>query len=114
MTSVTSIRLRNETGLKLLFASGLRGTTGERGVAGPPATDFVDITDTFSFVGDGVTDNSAAWNAFGAWAQAESAAGRAVHAHIRPGIYNADLSLCEYALQNIRRLILEGYGATLQ
>ena len=56
--------------------------------------------------------NSAALNAFGAWAREESAAGRAVHVVAPPGTYHFDYSLTENCFKGIRTLVFSGPGAT--
>lgn len=56
--------------------------------------------------------NSAALNAFGAWARAESAAGRAVHVVVPPGVYHFDYGLAQDCLKGIRTLVFTGHGAT--
>lgn len=70
----------------------------------------------FGAVGDGLpansAANSAALNAFGAWARAESAAGRAVHALVPPGVYHFDYALAEHCFKGIRTLVFSGPGAT--
>src|SRR4051794_38006093 len=70
----------------------------------------------FGAVGDGPpahsAANSAALNAFGAWAREESAAGRAVHVVVPPGIYHFDWSLAQDCFKGIGSLVFSGPGAT--
>lgn len=68
----------------------------------------------FGGKGDNSTNNAAAFNAFGVWARAESAAGRAVVLHMSPGIFKFDMNSCPETLRDIRRLTIDGHGATLQ
>jgi len=55
--------------------------------------------------------NSAALNAFGKWARAESAAGRAVQVTVPPGTYHYDFVAAADALKGISRLVFSGKGA---
>ena len=69
----------------------------------------------FGAIGDGLPAssgaNSAALNGFGNWARAESAAGRAVHVVVPPGVYHFDYLLAEHCFMGIRRLVFSGPGA---
>ena len=56
--------------------------------------------------------NSAALNAFGTWARAESKAGRAVQVTAPPGTYYFDYAVAEHCFQGISELVFSGYGAT--
>lgn len=69
---------------------------------------------SFGGVGDGITENAPAWNAFGTYARTQSAAGKAVILIINPGTYKYDQTLCYYSLMNIAKLHVIGYGATIQ
>lgn len=55
--------------------------------------------------------NSIAMNAFGAWARAESDAGRAVHLMVPPGVYHYDSVSAANWLRGIRKLTVSAYGA---
>ena len=70
----------------------------------------------FGARGDGLPANSgansAALNGFGIWARAESAAGRAVHVVVPPGVYHFDYSLAEDCFKGIRTLVFSGPGAS--
>lgn len=101
-----SVTQTDRIGMRLDFAPGVMGPPG------PSSTRTVDAG-FFGFVGDGATDNSAAWNAFKVWAQTQSAAGYSVVLRFAAGTYKFDASLCEYALTNIKRLLIEG-PATFQ
>jgi hypothetical protein len=68
----------------------------------------------FGGVGDGVTDNSAAFNGFGRLARYYSANFGGVELYFQPGIYNYNYENCVFFLINISPLRLMGYGATLQ
>jgi len=69
----------------------------------------------FGARGDGLPANSpvnsAALNAFGTWARAESAAGRAVHVVVPPGTYHFDYLLALDCFKGIRTLVFTGHGA---
>jgi hypothetical protein len=54
---------------------------------------------------------SAALNAFGVWARAESAAGRAVHVVAPPGIYYFDYAVALNCFKGIVKLVFSGHGA---
>ncbi|MEN2792153.1 hypothetical protein ABC974_21160 [Sphingomonas oligophenolica] len=56
--------------------------------------------------------NSAALNAFGDWARAESKAGRAVHVVAPPGTYYFDYAVAINCFRGISTLLFSGYGAT--
>ena len=70
----------------------------------------------FGAVADGLpassATNSAALNAFGIWARAESAAGRAVHVTAPPGTYYFDYGLAINCFKGISTLVFSGHGAT--
>ena len=68
----------------------------------------------FGAVGDGSTDNSAAWVAFGNYARAETAAGRGVTLYVATGTYNYDGGIAWSALFGISKLVIEAYGVTFQ
>ena len=55
---------------------------------------------------------SAALNAFGTWARAESAAGRAVHVTAPPGIYYFDQGVATDCFKGISTLVFSAHGAT--
>lgn len=65
----------------------------------------------FGFVGDGKTDNSAAWNSFSSWARLQTSG---VVIKFSPGVYNFDHSKCLNFLQNIKFLRMIAYGAVFQ
>lgn len=83
-------------------------------IAGKPGQP-VNLHD-FGAIGDGLPANSkansAALNAFGVWARAESAAGRAVHVVAPPGVYHFEYPLAEHCFKGIRTLVFSGPGAT--
>lgn len=70
----------------------------------------------FGAVGDGLPSNSkvnsAALSAFGVWARAESAAGRAVHVVVPPGVYHFEYAPAEDCFKGIRTLVFSGPGAS--
>ena len=70
----------------------------------------------FGAVADGLpassATNSAALNAFGIWARAESKAGRAVHVTAPPGTYYFDYRLAIDCFKGISTLVFSGHGAT--
>lgn len=70
---------------------------------------------TFGAVANGgpgsAAANSTALNAFGKWARAESAAGRAVHVVVPPGEYHYDFIAAVDCLKGISRLVFSGHGA---
>lgn len=68
----------------------------------------------FSAVGDGATDNSAAWNNFNAAAQANTSANKATILYIPPGTYKHTGAICGDCLVNTGTLRIVGYGATIQ
>jgi hypothetical protein len=90
------------------------GPTGPAGSGGTGGAPTFSVFSTFGGVGDGVTDNSAAWNSFASFARSESTAGRGVSLFIAPGVYKYDHSLCQGFLQNIKQLYILGYGVTIQ
>ncbi len=55
---------------------------------------------------------SAALNAFGKWARAESAAGRAVHVTVPPGTYYFDQTIAVDCFKGISTLVFDAHGAT--
>lgn len=72
--------------------------------------------DTFGAVANGPESSSAATsaalNAFGRWARAESAAGRAVHVTVRPGLYHFDQTVALDCFKGISTLVFSAHGAT--
>jgi hypothetical protein len=56
--------------------------------------------------------NSAALNAFGTWARAESKAGRVVHVTAPPGTYYFEYELAIDCFKGISTLVFSGHGAT--
>ncbi len=70
----------------------------------------------FGAVADGPASSSAATsaalNAFGRWARAESAAGRAVHVTVPPGTYHFDQVAAADCFKGIATLVFSAYGAT--
>ncbi|MFA6114876.1 MAG: hypothetical protein WC729_12805 [Sphingomonas sp.] len=58
------------------------------------------------------TATSAALNAFGKWARAESAEGRAVHVTVPPGVYHFDQTVATDCFKGISTLVFDAHGAT--
>lgn len=74
----------------------------------------VDLVRDFGGLGDGVSDNSAAFQAFGAAARALSNAGKSVRLTIPAGRYQYDAKKCFGFLFNIRQLHIVAHGASVQ
>lgn len=86
------------------------GSSGNGSGGGGGSSGIVSFSQ-FGGVGDGVTDNSAAWNTFNAWARLQTTG---VCLYIAPGTYNFNGGLCYGFLLGIPQLAIFGYGVTLQ
>ena len=84
---------------------------------GMPPGDWRDAVTDFGFVGDGVTDNAAAWVLFNEWCRAETLAGRTSMVLFPPtpgGKYVYDVSKGLGSFLGIRDLIFYAPGAVFQ
>ena len=84
---------------------------------GMPPGDWRDAVADFGFVGDGATDNAAAWMRFNEWCRSETLAGRTSMVFFPPtpaGKYVYDVSKGMGSLLGIRDLIFYAAGAVFQ